>query len=338
VTVVDHPTSTEGDPPLMVPLRREISWDYVHRLSQGHPRDAAEAELITTVRASAIIKRGTRMVKPVPARALALVLRSAMAYGFCYRESDTAHLRTPEDWTLLGGDPTAPMAYVLRWRAVDGLDYAQPGGGLSAIPAHERTGPPVLPSGFAPSTSELIPEFVTADMADLPLPANALLIGYTADGQEGILYSFQPEQRGWLRLAGPQWMPMLSHVPGIEAHQEYLPLHHDRPFTRLVGNYLGEEQTAVADPPDTFRVLAMTRAARYTVETLARRARYATWRGVRCTAIGAEGEWARLRVCAPDAASIAITGSQCVERGIYEVWAPVPEIADVQDIDITYRI
>jgi hypothetical protein len=339
VTVVDQtPTATEGDSPLMVPLRREISWDYVQRLSQQHPRDAAEAGLIAAVRGSAIIKRGTRMVKPIPSRVVASILRGAVVYGFCYRESDTAHLRTPGDWAVLDGDPTAPVAYVLRWRAVDPIDYTQPGQGLSAIAAHERTGPPVLPSGFAPSTTELIPEFVSADLADLPLPANASLIGYTPDGQEGILFTFQPEQRGWLRLAGPQWMPTLSQVPGVQAHQEYMPLHQERPFTRLVGHYHGEEQTAVADPPDTFRVLAMTRAARYPVESLARRTRYATWRGVVCTGIRTEGEWARLRLCLPDAAGVAMTGAQCQERGIYEVWAPVAEVTGVQDVDIAYRI
>lgn len=339
MTVVDQtPTATEGDAPLMVPLRREISWDYVQRLSQHHPRDAAEADLIAAVRGSALIKRGTRMVKPLPARAVAAILRRAAVFGFCYRDTDTAHLRTPGDWAVLDGDATAPMAYVLRWRAVDGIDYAEPGRGLSAIAAHERIGPPVLPTGFAPSTTELIPEFISADFADLPLPANATLIGYTPEGAEAILYTFQPEQRGWLRLAGPQWMSQLAALPGVEAHQEYLPLHAERPYSRLVGRYQGEEQTAVADPPDTFRVLAMTRAARYPVESLARRTRYASWRGVVCTGLGAEGEWVRLRLCAPDAASVAMTGAQCHERGVYEVWAPVTEVTDVQDVDVPYQI
>lgn len=322
----------------MVPLRREISWEYVQRLSQQHPRDGAEADLIAAVRGSAVVKRGTRMVKPLPARAVAAVLRGAVVYGFCYRELDVAHLRTPGDWAVLDGEPTAPAAYVLRWRATDGIDYAQPGRGLTAIAAHERTGPPVLASGFAPSTTELIPEFVTTDLADVPLPANASLIGYRPDGTEAILYSFQPEQRGWLRLAGPQWMRQLSALPGVEAHQEYFALRQDRPYSRLVGRYQGEEQAAVADPPDTFRVLAMTRAARYQVDSLSRRTRYATWRGVVCTGIGSEGDWVRLRLCAPDAASVAMTGAQVLERGVYEVWAPAAEVTGVQDVDIPYRI
>jgi hypothetical protein len=339
VTVVDQPqAAADGDAPLMVPLRREISWDYVQRLSQQHPRDADEASLIATVRATAIIKRGTRMVKPLSARSVATVLRGATAHGFCYRESDVAQLRTPGDWAALDGDPTAPVAYVLRWRAVDGVDYSRPGPGLSAIPAHDRTGPPVLASGFAPSSHELIPEFITTDLADLPLPANASLIGYTPEGAEAILYTFQPEQRGWLRLAGPQWRHLLASLNGIAPDQEYMPLQSERPYSRLVGRYHGEEQPAVADPPDTFRVLAMTRAARYPVESLLRRTRYATWRGVICTGIGAEGDWVRLRLCIPDAASVALTGAQCHERGVYEVWAPVAEVSGVQDVDVPYRI
>jgi hypothetical protein len=342
VTIIDHTMTAGGgdlDGPLLVPLTRETSWDQIQRLSQQQPR-GTEAELIAQVRASATIHRGTRMVKPLPARAVAAVLRGAVAFGFCYRGFDTAELRTPGDWSALGYEPTSPVAYVLRWRATDPLDYAypHPGSGLTTIPAHDRVGPPVLGTGFAPSSHELIPEFHTADFADLPLSANASLIGYMPDGNEAILYTYQPEQRGWLRLAGPQWRPLLAGLPGITPEQEYLPLHQDRPFSRLVGRYQGVEHDAVADPPETFRVLAMTRAARYAVESLSRRTRFARWRGVLCTGVGIEGEWARLRLCAPDAASVAATGAQCHERGVYETWAPIPEITDVQDVDIPYQI
>jgi hypothetical protein len=341
VTVVDQSVAAgaELDGPMLVPLTRETTWDLVQRLSQQQPREA-EADLIAQIRATAAIRRGTRMVKPLPARAVAAVLRGAVAYGFCYRGFDTAGLRTPGDWSVLGYDPTAPVAYVLRWRAVDPLDYAypRPGSGLTAIPAHERVGPPVLGTGFAPSSTELIPEFHTADFADLPLSANASLIGYTPDGSEAILYTYQPEQRGWLRLAGPQWRPLLAGLPGVTPEQEYLPLHRERPFSRLVGRFQGAESDAVADPPETFRVLAMTRAARYPVESLARRTRYARWRGVLCTGVGLEGDWARLRLCAPDAENVATTGAQCQERGVYETWAPVADVTNVQDVDIAYDI
>ncbi|NUT34518.1 MAG: hypothetical protein HOV79_15740 [Hamadaea sp.] len=327
------------DGPLLVPLTRETNWDQMHRLSQQQPR-GPEAELIAAVRATAVIRRGSRLVKPLHARSVAAVLRGATVHGFCYRGFDTAHLRTPGDWSVLGADPTAPAAFVLRWRAVDPIDYAypRPGAGLTAIPAHERVGPPVLGTGFAPSATELLPEFHTADFADLPLPANASLVGYTPDGAEAILYTYQPEQRGWLRLAGPQWRHLLTGVPGVRPEQEYHPLHRDRPFSRLVGHYQGAEHDAVADPPETFRVLAMTRAARYPVESLLRRTRYARWRGVLCTGVGVEGEWARLRLCVPDAAGVAITGAQSHERGVYEVWAPLAEVADAQDVDVPYLI
>jgi hypothetical protein len=342
VTLVDQTATAaaELDGPLLVPLRREMSWDYVQRLSQQPARDAAEAELIAGIRATAIIKRGTRMVKPLPARAVAGVLHGAMAYGFCYRDFDTAHLRTPEDWAVLGGDATAPVAYVLRWRAVDGVDYAypRPGSGMTAIPPHDRVGPPVLSTGFAPSNSELIPEFTTTDMADLPLPANASLIGYTPEGAEAVLYTFQPEQRGWLRLAGPQWRHLLTSLHGVAPDQEYHPLQRERTFSRLVGRYQNLEHEAVADLPDTFRVLAMTRAARYNVDSLLRRTRYATWRRTLCTGVGVEGDWVRLRICAPDAVNVAATGAQCHERGVYEAWAPVGEVTDVHDVDIPYQI
>ncbi len=280
------------------------------------------------------------MVKPLPARAVNATLRGAMAYGFCYREFDTAHLRTPGDWSVLGGDATAPAAYMLRWRAVDGVDYGYPDvtSGLLAIPAHERIGPPVLGTGFAPSNSELIPEFITSDFADLPLPANAQLVAYTPEGTEAILYTYQPEQRGWLRLAGPQWRHLLTPLNGVAPDQDYLPVQPERGFSRLVGNYQGLEHDAVADPPDTFRVLAMTRAARYSVESLNRRTRYARWRGVLCTGVTVEGEWVRLRLCRPDAVGVATLGAQCHERGVYEAWAPVAEVTDIQDVDIPYRI
>jgi hypothetical protein len=324
---------------MLVPLSREMSWERIQRLSQQHAR-GDDAELIAAVRASAVIRRGTRMVKPLPARAVANVLRGAVVSGFCYRGYDTSSLRTPGDWAVLGFDPTAPVAYVLRWRAVDPLDYAYPkaGDGLTNIPAHERVGPPVTGTGFAPSSTELIPEYHIADFADLPLTANASLVGYLPDGQEAILYTYQPEQRGWLRLAGPQWRSLLYALPGVAPEQEYHALHSARPFSRLIGRFHEAEHEAVADPPETFRVLAMSRAARFPVDSLARRTRYARWRGVQCTGIAVEGDWARLRLCVPDAASIALTGAQAQERGVYEVWAPIAEVTDVQDIDLRYQI
>jgi hypothetical protein len=94
----------------------------------------------------------------------------------------------------------------------------------------------------------------------------------------------------------------------------------------------------VADPPDEFRVLAMTRAARYPVETLSRRTSYARWRSALCTVLAVEAGWARLRLCRPDPANVATLGAQCYERGVYEAWAPQPEVAEGRDVDVSYRL
>lgn len=51
----------ENQAPLLVPLRRELDWSEVHRLTQT-PLHAADP-VLATLRASAGIKRGTRMVK-----------------------------------------------------------------------------------------------------------------------------------------------------------------------------------------------------------------------------------------------------------------------------------
>jgi hypothetical protein len=232
---------------------------------------------------------------------------------------------------------------VLRWRAVDPRDYQPSIGdvvaGLVAMPSHDRVGAAVLGTGFAPSSSELIPEWVTADYADLPLPAHATLVAYVPDGTEVVLYTFQPEQRGWLRLVGPQWRRLLHPLREISLDQEYLPIPRtDTVFSRLIGTFRGEEYEAVADPPEDFRVLAMSRAARYPVESLCRRTRYAHWRGAPCTVLATDSTWARLRLCRPDPQNVAELGAQCYERGIYEAWAPVSEITEAQDVDIPYQL
>ena len=82
----------------------------------------------------------------------------------------------------------------------------------------------------------------------------------------------------------------------------------------------------------------MTRAARYPVETLTRRARCAIWRGSQCTVLAVEAGWARLRLCRPDPANVATMGAQCYERGVYEAWAPLPEVAEGRDVDVSYRL
>ncbi|WBB72925.1 hypothetical protein O7602_25035 [Micromonospora sp. WMMD1128] len=329
----------ETDAPLLVPLHRERGWAYVHQLSQ-RPTAAGDPTL-AAVRASAVIRPGTRMVKVLSARQLAGYVRGWLPHGFCYREHDVAHLRTPAGMAVLRGDPEGgDVAYALRWRAADPADYDVPVGaahrGLTALPPRDRLGPPVLGTGFVPSDAQLVPEFVTRDFADLPMPANATLLAYPAEGMEVVLYTYQAEQRGWLRLAGPQWRHLLAAVPGLAADQEYVPTGDAPRSTRLVGAYAGAEYEAVADQPGGFRVLAMTRAARYPVEAAARRLRIAAWRGVPCLVLREEGGWLRLRLRRPDPDAVAVTGAQCHERGVYEVWAPAAELTDDRVVDLPY--
>lgn len=139
-------------------------------------------------------------------------------------------------------------------------------------------------------------------------------------------------------MAGRQWRHLLLPLPGLSVDQEYHPSPGTGASTTLVGIYQGEEHEAVADPPDGFRVLAMTRAARYPVEKLMRRCRYARWRGVLTTVLAVAGTWVRLRLCRPDPASVAALGAQCYERGVYEVWAPATDITDTREANLHYPL
>jgi hypothetical protein len=341
--ITDGPPLPAGTPEssLVAPLSRGLTWERIHRLSQQPARDAAAAALVSTVRASATIRRGTRIVKPLQPQNVATVLRGGLPHGFCYREWDIAHLRTPAELAVLTGQTDADVAFALRWRAIDAHDYQTPVGatvaGMVAMPPHDRVGAQVLGTGFAPSSAELIPEWITRDLVDLPMPAHAALIAYTPDGSEVVLFTYQPEQRGWLRLVGPQWRHLLASIPDISADQEYIPLPRDTvAHSRLVGTFRGEEFPAVADPPDEFRVLAMTRAARYPVEGLVRRTRFASWRGALCTVVGSDPSWMRVRLTRPDPTNVAALGAQCYERGIYEAWAPASEVEGLQDVDLRY--
>ncbi|NES14222.1 MULTISPECIES: hypothetical protein [Micromonospora] len=329
----------DADPPLLMPVHRERGWAYLHQLSQ-QPAAAGDPTL-AAVRASAVIRPGTRMVKVLSARQLAGYVRGWLPHGFCYREHDVAHLRTPAGMAVLRGDGDGgDVAYALRWRAADPADYDVPVGpahqGLTVLPPRDRLGPPVLGTGFVPSTAQLIPEFVTRDFADLPLPANATLLAYPAEGVEVVLYTYQAEQRGWLRMVGPQWRHLLAAVPGLSPDQEYVPTGEAPRSTQLVGAYGGGEYEAVADLPGGFRVLAMTRAARYPVAAAARRVRFATWRGVPCLVLREESGWLRLRLRRPDPDAVLGTGAQCHERGVYETWAPGAEVTDDQMVDLPY--
>jgi hypothetical protein len=85
-------------------------------------------------------------------------------------------------------------------------------------------------------------------------------------------------------------------------------------------------------------VLARVRAARYPVDSVHRRTRYVTWRNVACTVVRIDGDWWRLRMCRPDRDSASMLGAQCIERGVYEVWAPASEAGPGRDVDQPYAV
>jgi hypothetical protein len=341
VDVVTGDTTDPSDTPLSIPLRRTVSWATVYRLSQSAP--AAASSLLTGIRDTATIQRGTRMVKILSGRQLAGFLRGRLPYGFCHREYDIAHLRTPAELAVLRTDGTEDAAtdvvFALRWRAVDPADYAVPFrttyDGLVRIPPHDRLGAPILGTGFAPSRAHIIPEWVTADLVDLPLPARAELIAFTSDGSEVLLYRYLAEQRAWARMAGPQWRHLLDGVGGIAADQEYFPT--EEPLTRLVGMFREAEYEAIADPPDEFWLLAKVRALRHPMTSPARRTPLVSWRGETCSVVRDSGDWLRVRMMRPNADALVRLGATCVERGVYEAWAPTAEVDGHGDLVVRYR-
>jgi hypothetical protein len=310
-----------------------MSWETLHQLSQ---RPVA-SDMILRVRRTATVGRGTRMVKVLSLTGLAEHVSGGLPNGFCYRESDLAHLRTPADLAFAGThELTAEAAYLLRWRAVDAMDYEIPAGkafdGLTRMPSRTRSGPHVIGTGFAPAAKHLIPEFVTADLADIPLSAGAALVAYTADGTEVPLFSYLSEQRTWVRMCGPRWRHLLSAADITD--QEYFPV--PAAPTMHVGVYRGEVYEAVADPPHEYRIASKNRATRWPVERLARRTSYATWRGAKTTVVREDRDWLRLRLCRPDAEQVGATGAHAVDRGRYEQWVPADEIFDRHEVDAVY--
>ena len=344
------------DSPLLTPVTPNLSWAGVHAGTQTMLRSDARPTAyrsVTTMRRTATIRRGTRMIKLLSGRQLLAYLHRRLPRGFCYRAADLEGLRIPDDLAMLTGDITRfhpeQVVFGLRWRAVDPADYDIPFSvevedlpaypGLTTISPHDRVGPPVLGTGFAPSEQHLVPEYVTADLADLPMPAGSSLVAFAPDGTEVSLFLYVPEQRAWTRMFGPHWRHLLASVPEIPLDQEYLQVPPGQPEgSTLLGRFQGQTYPALADPPHEFRVLARVRAARYPVDALARRTPYATWRGAACTVVGLDGDWRRLRLCRPNVDSTPSLGVECVERGVYEVWVSVHDIDDLHDVDLTYKL
>ena len=342
------------DAPLLAPVTRDLSWAAIHGMSQQLVRGPHGARAIMDIRRTATIRTGARMIKLLTPRQVSAYLFGRRPNGFCYRSSDLTDLRGA-DLAMLLGDTTYPGLHTegevfgLRWRAVHPSDYEIPFavddgdvrgyGGLGEISPHHRVGPPVLGTGFAPSQHHLIPEFVTTDLADLPVPAGASLVAFAPDGTEISLYLYVPEQRAWTRMFGPQHRHLVAGIPEISTEQEYVQMSVDHSGgSALIGQYAGRTYEALADPPHEYRVLARARAARYPVESVARRIRSAQWHGIVCTVVRVEGDWLRLRLCRPDRDIAAMSGAQVVERAIYEVWAPASEVGRVHDIDVAYPL
>jgi hypothetical protein len=353
----DEPIVDEiEDSLLLTPVTPGLSWTGVHSSTQTMIRPDTRSSahrVVTTMRRTATIRRGTRMIKLLSGRQLVAYLHGRLPRGFCYRACDLEGLRMPDDLAMLTGDLTRisvdRVVFGLRWRAVDPADYDIPFSvevgdlpayhGLTEISPHDRVGPPVLGTGFAASEHHLVPEFVTADLADLPMPAGSSLVAFAPDGTEVSLFLYVPEQRAWTRMFGPHWRHLLAAVPEVPLDQEYLQVPTGQPEgSTLLGRFQGQTYPALADPPHEFRVLARVRAARYPVDALARRTTYATWRGVPCTIVGIDGEWRRLRLCRPNADSAPGLGVECVERGVYEIWVSEHDLDDAREVDLTYAL
>jgi hypothetical protein len=329
-----------SDAPMCVPLGPAMSWSTAHRLSQSTA--TAHTPALRMMRETVAIRRGTRMIKVLSARQLAGCLRGWLPQGFCHREYDIAHLRTPADLAVLrtdNGGAEESAIFALRWRAIDPVDFDVPYTsayhGLTAMSPHNRVGPPVLGTGFAPTNRHIVPEFVTADLVDLPLTANAELIAFTPDGTEVLLYRYIAEQRTWGRLFGKQWRHLLAEVDGVAADQEYF--HVPNAPTQLIGLHDGSPYEAIADPRENeFLVLAKVRALRHHVTHPGRRTPRYMWRGVPCSLIRDAGEWLRLRLVRPNVEALERTGAVCIERGIYEAWAPAGEAIRDGEIVVLY--
>ncbi|THV27697.1 hypothetical protein [Glycomyces paridis] len=230
------PVSVADDRSLTVPLGPGLDLEYVRRLTQTPHLDPAARALLDRVRNSSPLAPGDLLERPVtPAQIARLMETAAVPGGFCYRRRDTAHLRTPAARSVLGGEtePGDAWAFALRWPVADPADYHAPVApdyeGLTAMPSSDRRGMPVLGTGFAISAAHLLPEHVTADLTDLPLPEGAKLVGYTVTGTECELFAY----------ADQRWTPLTAErleLPGVELGRVHQVRRVLREATRVVWN------------------------------------------------------------------------------------------------------
>ena len=148
----------EPETPLLMPLHRERGWAHVHQLSQ-QPAAAGDPTL-AAVRASAVVRRGTRMVKVLSARQLAGYVRGlAAARLLLPRVRRGAPAHAGGDWRCCAPTATRPGRPGRRVRAA--LAGGRPGrlrrAGRRGAPGPDRrcrrttgSAPPVLGTGFAP--------------------------------------------------------------------------------------------------------------------------------------------------------------------------------------------
>src|SRR5262245_7545832 len=99
-----------------------MTYERIHGLSQT-PLRPPDVDQITTIRRTATIRAGTRMIKLLSARQLSAYLQGRRPAGFCYREFDLSPLQSSADLSLLLADSMTTdrqantVVYGLRWRA-----------------------------------------------------------------------------------------------------------------------------------------------------------------------------------------------------------------------------
>lgn len=210
------PVGAGDDRSMTVPLAPGLDLEYVRRLAQTPHLDPPARALLDRVRRSSPLVEGESMERPLTAaQAAQLMETAAVPGGFCYRSRDVACLRTPAARSVLGGEtePGERLVFALRWAVTAADDYHAPVApdyeGLTVMPSSDRRGTPVLGTGFALSSGHLLPEHLTADMTDLPLPEGAKVLAYTEDGSEAELFAY----------AGRQWSPLSTDprtaIPGV---------------------------------------------------------------------------------------------------------------------------
>ncbi|MEU5870018.1 hypothetical protein AB0A73_00470 [Glycomyces sp. NPDC047369] len=343
-------TSTGGEmllagvAPLSIPVMPGITASTVHQYSQNPRIGPAERALVSATRATAFITPGTRMVKPLSRHQVSRQLTSApLVSGLCFREFDVAHLRFPGDRIVLSGDPddVRDIAFGLRWRAIGPDDYTSSElanfPGLVGIPGRERRGSMVLGTGFLPSGTHLIAEYATAGLADLPLTARAEILAYTPDGAEIALFQYQPQTNVWNRVAGARHRDLVNRIPGLETGRTLFRVN-PSVHAGLTGEHEGERVPITADPGHGFHAYARGAASRSPVTAPRRFHTRARWRDIEVLALGRNEDWVRLRLSQPDIEAIMAADATCVERGVYECWAPLAELEDPRTVTTDYPV